>query len=228
MADETERVVEEKTFGPQRWIRRVHERGILTPIQLFALVLFALWDFKDPRQDDRKIVSHWHRALADAIDHGDLRPRDRDSLLPIANADGADWVIRLDEADAFVAAQEMGWTCTEIASHLYGEFFPDPPPSPPGVADAAEPTENPTPSRPGTLRIGKNDKESTDAYITRRSNEMYHEGTARTKAEIAKALESEMKDAGYRGERGDLSAATIERAIPAGLTGGRAKNGRKA
>ncbi|UEP35957.1 hypothetical protein LL998_06615 [Burkholderia ambifaria] len=122
-ADGTERVVEDKTFGPQRWIRRVHERGILTPIQLLALILFALWDIKDPSQNDRKIVADWNRALTDAMGRGEICARDRDSLLPLANADGADWVISLDDADAFVTARGTAWTCTEIAAHLFNEFF---------------------------------------------------------------------------------------------------------
>jgi hypothetical protein len=143
-ADGTERIVENKTFGPQRWIRRVHERGILTPTQLLAVILFALWDFKDPSQGDRIIVSDWNRALTDAMGRGEIRARDRDSLLPLASVDGADWVISLDDADAFVAGRGMAWTCTEIAAHLFNEFFGDASPkaalSPaPPHSDIAEP-----------------------------------------------------------------------------------------
>ncbi|WP_146014014.1 hypothetical protein [Trinickia dabaoshanensis] len=119
----TEKIVEIKTVGPQRWIRRVHERGILTRVQLLAIILFTLWDFRDPYQDDEKIVSDWEREFRAAIDSGEFVPRDRNSLLPIANADETNWVISIDEADAFVAARGMAWTCTETATHLFNEFF---------------------------------------------------------------------------------------------------------
>jgi hypothetical protein len=142
LADGTERIVEAKTFGPQRWIKRVHERRIVTPTELLAVILFALWDFRDTSQDDLKIISGWLRALDGAIERGDIRPRDRDSLLPTPAADSFEWVLSLDDADAFVAAQGMGWTCTEIAAHLFNEFFPEPP------VEATEPSDVPIASGP--------------------------------------------------------------------------------
>ncbi|CAJ9608830.1 Uncharacterised protein [Burkholderia pseudomallei] len=119
----TEKIVEVKTVGPQGWIRCVHERGILTPVQLLAIILFPLWDFREPYQDDEKIVSDWDREFRAAIDSGEFVPRDRNSLLPIANADETNWVISLGEADAFVAARGMAWTCTETVAHLFNEYF---------------------------------------------------------------------------------------------------------
>jgi hypothetical protein len=168
-ADGTERTVEVKTFGPQRWIRRVHERGILTPVQLLAIILFSLWDFKDPQQDDGKIVSDWYRELNDAIDGGAIEPRDRNSLLPVANAKGTDWVLSLEEADAFVATRGMAWTCAEIAAHLFNEFFPDSPslratnagtltealPAKAGPSTPATDASNETPISPTELKLTK-------------------------------------------------------------------------
>ncbi|WP_129112207.1 hypothetical protein [Burkholderia pseudomallei] len=78
-----------------------------------------------------------------------------------------------------------------------------------------------------SLRMGTNNKEAMDAYINTRARAMYAGNPRLTKGNIAKAIAEEFKNAGYSGERGDyLSAATIEKAIPAGLTGGRAANGR--
>jgi hypothetical protein len=81
----------------------------------------------------------------------------------------------------------------------------------------------------GHLKIGANDKELTDAFIAKRAREIHLTDKALVKGKIAESIAGEMKNSGHAGERGRyLSAATVEKAIPAGLTGGRAKNGRKA
>ncbi|KVO60792.1 hypothetical protein WT77_22865 [Burkholderia stagnalis] len=84
----------------------------------------------------------------------------------------------------------------------------------------------------GFLRIGHNDKGAVLAYIERRSREILSEGAttkAYTKMDIAEVIAGEMKAKGYRGDRNAfLSASTIVRNVPTGLTGGRVRNGRKA
>lgn len=77
------------------------------------------------------------------------------------------------------------------------------------------------------LKMGTNSKEAMNAHIETRARAMYVENPSLNKGGIAKAIAEELKRAGHSGERGDyLSAATIEKAIPAGLTGGRAANGK--
>jgi hypothetical protein len=77
------------------------------------------------------------------------------------------------------------------------------------------------------LEMGTNSKEAMNAHIETRARAMYVENPSLNKGGIAKAIAEELKRAGHSGERGDyLSAATIEKAVPAGLTGGRAANGK--
>jgi hypothetical protein len=77
------------------------------------------------------------------------------------------------------------------------------------------------------LKMGTNSKEAMNAHIETRARAMYAENSGLNKGNIAKAIAEELKRSGYSGERGDyLSAATIEKAIPTGLTGGRAANGK--
>lgn len=85
----------------------------------------------------------------------------------------------------------------------------------------------PTFSAAAALKIGANSKEAMNAHIETRARVMYAENSVLNKGGIAKAIAGELQTAGYMGERGNyLSAATIEKAIPTGLTGGRAANGK--
>jgi hypothetical protein len=78
------------------------------------------------------------------------------------------------------------------------------------------------------IQIGSNSKKLIDAYVEERARKIYASDEALTKGAMAKIIANELKTNGYRGERNDyLSEATVVRAIPSGLTGGRSKNGRK-
>ncbi|MDN7558126.1 hypothetical protein [Burkholderia orbicola] len=101
------------------------------------------------------------------------------------------------------------------------------------VSESASVSDSPdVSSSSGFLHIGHNDKADVLAYIERRSREIRSEGATIktcTKMDIAKIIADEMKTKGYRGDRNAfLSASTIVRNVPTGLTGGRARNGRKA
>ena len=82
------------------------------------------------------------------------------------------------------------------------------------------------------LVIGPNSKASLDAFIETRARAIHRADNSLTKSEIAKSIATELESKGHKRERPTddepyLSVATIEKAIPAGLTGGRANNGRK-
>ncbi|SAL02193.1 hypothetical protein AWB80_08299 [Caballeronia pedi] len=77
------------------------------------------------------------------------------------------------------------------------------------------------------LRIGRNSKASVDAYIKLRARELYDAGRASDCTTLATIIATEMQTNGWHGERRQLSASTVAKAIPAGLTGGRSKNGRR-
>jgi hypothetical protein len=124
-SDGSQKTVERRYFGPEKWIRRVHRRGILTPLQFLAIVHYVLVDFDDRDQDERRIVDGWYRAVLDAAERRVIVPRDRDSLLPLESFDSwNNWVLSVADADSFVASAGMEWTCTEIAGHLFDESYP--------------------------------------------------------------------------------------------------------
>lgn len=98
------------------------------------------------------------------------------------------------------------------------------------VAGNAKPTVHTATAEtePTRLVIGSNSKASINAYVDRRSREIFSAGQATDKGPIAEIIAKELEAWGHASQSGKyLSAATIEKAIPAGLTGGRAKNGRK-
>jgi hypothetical protein len=139
--DGTKKTVERKTFGPDRWIERAKNRGILTPIQLLALIHFVIFEFGMSEEDEGRIVTHWFDALLRASECGDIVPRDLVSLLPLKTIPpNMDWIISLSDAEKFVASQGMEWTCAEIIEHLFAESF-GAPQGGAGVARQGEPIQ---------------------------------------------------------------------------------------
>lgn len=122
LPDGSKQTFEVHFFGPDKWVRRVHERGILTPLQFLAIVHFVLFDFHAAAQNEQRIVDGWYRALLDAVETRVVVPRDRDSMLPLAAIDDwNNWVLSLADANALLASVGMEWTCTEVAAHLFNE-----------------------------------------------------------------------------------------------------------
>lgn len=120
-----EREIEYKTWGPERWIRRARERGVLTGLEFLAVILFVVEELGDERRARGKMTSEWVDAIDKAIDEGEITSRSYDSYLPIKAEKGSwDWVLFLKDADAFVQSRGMEWTCTAIVEHLYSETFP--------------------------------------------------------------------------------------------------------
>jgi hypothetical protein len=86
--------------------------------------------------------------------------------------------------------------------------------------NAGEP-ESATP----TLTIGANPRPQVERYVAHLARTLFQHGDS-TRA-LAEKIRLDMKNKGYRSERGAPSTGTIVRMLPVGLTGGRAKNGRK-
>jgi hypothetical protein len=56
---------------------------------------------------------------------GEITPRNPVTLLPLQTLpDGWDWLVSLDDADTFVKARGMGWSCTGIVEHLATQSTP--------------------------------------------------------------------------------------------------------
>jgi hypothetical protein len=129
LADGETRVEKVSVFVPELWIRRVHERKILTALHFLAIVYFVLNDFDEAR-NERRLVRGWYDAMHAEVSNGTLTARDVDSLLPLSSPpEGLAWVMFLADADSFVKKMGMEWTCTEVAAHLFQEVIDPTPPS---------------------------------------------------------------------------------------------------
>lgn len=128
------RVEKVSVFVPELWIRRVHERRILTALHFLAIVYFVLNDFDEAR-NERRLVRGWYDAMHTAVKEGTLTARDVDSLLPLsAPPKELAWVMLLADADSFVKKMGMEWTCTEVVAHLFQELMGPPPTNSPSPA----------------------------------------------------------------------------------------------
>lgn len=114
------RTLERRTFGPDAWIENA-SHGRLEAINALAVILFAVRDSFD-LDAEREIVEGWARELRTAADAGEITPRNPTTLLPLrAPPDGWDWLVSMDDLDALVKARGMGWSCTDVVSHLFSE-----------------------------------------------------------------------------------------------------------
>jgi len=172
--------------------------------------------YKDPKQDanderaNARNQQFWN--IDAAIKSGELKALTAQRTP--ASALSHDCIVSVDNARRYL--EPLGFELREVVSQVAMET----------TAIDAPTDEAGTPVR---LTISPNPKASIDAHIARRAREIFDAGEASGKGSIARIIEAELRTAGHRGERGDyLSAATIEKAIPTGLTGGRAGNGRKA
>lgn len=115
--------VEIKTFGPDRWIEKA-QLGRIDAINFLAIILFAVRLTFDP-EAERRIVNEWAAELRAAAKSGEITPRNLISLLPIRELpDDWDWLVSLEDADAFVKNRGMSWTCTEVIAHLAEQCAP--------------------------------------------------------------------------------------------------------
>lgn len=115
-----EQTLVRRTFGPDRWIERAHS-GRLDAVNLLAVILFVVRDF-DGIEAERRIVESWAEELRAAAESGEIKARNSITLLPVHPVpDGWDWLVSLDDADAFVKARGMEWSCTSIVGHLLDE-----------------------------------------------------------------------------------------------------------
>ena len=117
------KTVEFHSFGPDRWIESVHERGRMTGIECLAMILFEVdVSFSDP-EPARRIVEAWAVELRKAVSAGEIQARDPVTLLKLETLpDGWEWLLSMADADKFIAARGMEWRFGEVALHLFNEF----------------------------------------------------------------------------------------------------------
>lgn len=127
LSDGTTKIIERRMPNLDRWVKRAKDRSILTPLQLLAIIHFVIFDFEMSELDEERIVAQWCQVLLTAADSRDIVPRDSLSLLPLTVIPlNLDWILSLSDAEKFITAQGMEWTCAEIIQHLYSEVYLQP------------------------------------------------------------------------------------------------------
>lgn len=117
--------IEYKTYA-LNWIVRVKKSGVLTGLQLLAVILHIIDDHTDQSRDARKIVDCWAVEISAALEAKILIARNRDSLLPlIGKPNDWEWVLRLSDADDFVVLHGMEWKISSEVEHLFNYFVSD-------------------------------------------------------------------------------------------------------
>lgn len=97
-------------------------RGLLTPVQFLAVVLWMLQTEKTTPGDDFLIVEGWARALLKAVRLGLVTAVHPITLLPIdATSDTSEWVLSVNHANAFLESMPIGFDCCVALEHFRGE-----------------------------------------------------------------------------------------------------------
>ena len=108
------------SFGPDRWIERA-KLGRIDATHLLAIALHATRDEFNIAAE-RRIVEGWAARLRQAVEAGELTARDPVTLLPLGTLpDGWGWCVSVGDADAFVQAVGMAWTCSGIVAAMAEE-----------------------------------------------------------------------------------------------------------
>lgn len=95
------------------------ERGLITPAQLIALVLWVLQTEKTTESDERLIIEGWAKALLKACQQEVVFALHPVTLLPIEATHGqSDWVLSLNHAKWFLEAMPVGFDCIKILEHF--------------------------------------------------------------------------------------------------------------
>lgn len=109
-----------ETENLRTWLPRA-AMGVLSVDQFLALVLYVIGPDEGDEDAELKIVSAWARELKIALASGvEISPRDPLTFLELRHqVDSLDgWVLPVDEADWFLAARHMAWSCAHIIEHL--------------------------------------------------------------------------------------------------------------
>lgn len=91
------------------------KRGVMTPVQFLAVVLWILSDESTTDEDEVLIVEGWGKALLDAVARQIVVALHPVTLLPISNAGKPDnWRLSIMHADQFLESMPIGFDCRNI------------------------------------------------------------------------------------------------------------------
>ncbi len=94
------------------------ERGVMTPVQFLAVVLWVLSNEKTSAADEKLIVDGWGAALLEAA-----RLQVVVALHPITflslhgDQDPRKWVLSVNHADYFLDQMPVGFCCSKVLTH---------------------------------------------------------------------------------------------------------------
>lgn len=127
--DDKPRTVTVKTCGTERWIRRVHERQVLTAFDAIALIHLALVNYLDfpSEEQEQALVEGWALELIKSAQTKEVIARDPFTLLPFGgDLESLEWGLSMTDADSFVTARAMKWTFSGLAQRVHDEEFGTP------------------------------------------------------------------------------------------------------
>jgi hypothetical protein len=215
--DDKPRTVTVKTCGTERWIRRVHERQVLTAFDAIALIHMAVVDYFDfpSEEQEQALVDGWALELIKSAQAKEFIARDPFTFLPFGgDFESLEWGLLMSDADSFLAARDMKWTFSELAQRVYDEEFRKPANQLLKAGDgqaAAEPVQ--TDSRPANDKKKKLpweilcEEQRDDVYLAQIAS-----GKAAPKDWVAQELAGRCKVKGYVTKHGKpVLAKYIER-----------------
>lgn len=127
--DDKPRTVTVKTCGTERWIRRVHERQVLTAFDAIALIHCAVVDYFDfpTEEQEQALVEGWALELIKSAQTKEVTARDPFTFLPFGgDLEPLEWGLSMSDADLFITARGMKWTFSETAKRIYNQEFGTP------------------------------------------------------------------------------------------------------
>lgn len=100
------------------WTPSVARRGVMTPGQLLALILWSVQTSETSEADDLLIIERWSRALMDSVCGGVVVALHPISLLPLESGDPKDkWVLTVAHANAFLEWTPIGFDVEKALTH---------------------------------------------------------------------------------------------------------------
>ncbi len=108
--------VRNKLFEWETWAMAT-ERGVITPVQFLAVILYVLSDEGMPAKDEASIVNEWGRALLTACDRKIVVALNPVTLLASTKEDGDNWVLSIAHADYFLENTPIGFSCRDVLAY---------------------------------------------------------------------------------------------------------------
>lgn len=120
--------------GSRRWLKIVSEEGLISPMQLLALLLCGYEGLHNWRvNSERKIINEWAIFIRDSLNDGLIVARDEITGFPIGKIICPDdmeildcmWCMTVSDANKLIHSKNIEFDFTAMAKRLYNKFFED-------------------------------------------------------------------------------------------------------